>query len=371
MKRQLAKDPRRHHQVPRWYLDRFARNEQVLVRTREGREFVTSTKNVAVETGFYDFTLPDGERTSVVERILSWVDGEAAEAAAAIDRTGRPPTAGSREREILAGYLALQTTRTADQRERVLFPEHVAAFAAGRPITRDLVADYLERNYLGFAPDPNEVGGAHTFVTAFLRDGPESLKNLAIDNMLNTVAMITPRLEAMHWSIELGGRWSFVTSDVPVVVWRKPSARDELRGFGIADASEVRFPLDPEKQLVLSERPRSATIRVAAHRPRRCNADLANGCHRQLIAHPDQHDALRRTTLDTYSPRIRFSVGRGVRQFADGREEPMAGEILQMRVERRPSVEDRQARLTGKAAPQRRPVRFVLDGDAPEDDFDF
>jgi hypothetical protein len=83
-----------------------------------------------------------------VEAELAVVDGAAAEAMAAIDRSGALPTEGSAARFTLAVFLGLQMARTTQHREQVMFPERVAEWAGGREITEDLVAEYLERVHL-------------------------------------------------------------------------------------------------------------------------------------------------------------------------------------------------------------------------------
>jgi len=50
--------PKRHHYVPRNYLERFADGSRILVRRRDGASFPTNCINVAVESGFYDVDLP-------------------------------------------------------------------------------------------------------------------------------------------------------------------------------------------------------------------------------------------------------------------------------------------------------------------------
>lgn len=67
---------KRHHQVPRAYLNRFARDEMVRVRWRDGKAFETNTLNVAVESGFYDIPDGQGQLSSVVEdATLADIDG--------------------------------------------------------------------------------------------------------------------------------------------------------------------------------------------------------------------------------------------------------------------------------------------------------
>src|SRR5439155_7087519 len=141
--------PKRHHFVPRAYLDRFAGGDIVLVRRRDSKTFKANPVNVAVECGFYDVEI-EGAKSSLVEELLARIDGPALAAMQSIDRTGRPPADGTEERLILAVFLALQNTRTPEQRERVLFPQRLADYVVGRGVTREVVPERLEPAHRAF-----------------------------------------------------------------------------------------------------------------------------------------------------------------------------------------------------------------------------
>ena len=85
-------EPKRHHQVPRFYLERFAARGRVVVRRRDGKAFETDPINVAVESGFYD--LPDGAggKSKIAETMLSDVEDAAAIVLRTVDRTNAPST---------------------------------------------------------------------------------------------------------------------------------------------------------------------------------------------------------------------------------------------------------------------------------------
>lgn len=310
---------KRHHQVPRAYLNRFGDDETVRVRRRDGRFYETSTVNVAVESGFYDVPDSQGGASSEVEQRLAVVDGAAADAMAAIDRSGTPPREGSGERFTLAVFLGLQITRTTRHREQVMFPERVAEWAAGRELTQELVAEYLAQEHLGFAPRPREAEGAFLYVSKALEDGGAT-SEFAIRMMLRLVEAFVPRLLPLNWSVEFDRKEQLVTSDTPVVVWRKPRPMDEFEGIGIDNAAELRFPLDPGKQLVLSKRPRKPAMWVEPHRVRRSNADMADGCHRFLVGNPGNRQVLDGLRLPSRAPVIRFNVGPLVVEGPDGRK---------------------------------------------------
>lgn len=323
--------PRRHHTVQRAYLNRFADDGQVYVRRRDGKSFRASTENVAVEAGFYDITDASGERLTSVEEHLATIEGPGLATLGRIDDAGEPPVVGTPDRGALARYLALQAIRTPETRERILFALYVSEYAGDRDVTRDLIVEYLEKVHLGFPPSDNEANAAFDFVSVNL-DSPKTLtKEFAIGMMFESIDKIEPILGALHWTLESDRKGRLITSDAPLVLWRAPSARDDYEGIGIARAEEIRFPLDPGKQLVLSRRQRTTTARIEATRVRECNADMASACHRFVVAHPRNEGQARVVELTGRRPVIRFNSG--PLYSAEGRR--LEGEILQMWVPRR------------------------------------
>ena len=250
-----APQAKRHHYVPRFHLDRFAKNGAVHVRRRDGRTFTSGTVNVAVECGFYDVHLADGTVSSAVEDMFSVVEGEAAVALSNIDQTLAAPPPGSEDRSALSLHLALQMARTPEQRERVLFPERLAEFLNGRELTLELVAEFLRDVHLGFPPAPHEVQGAFDFAAVALGGSSAITPEMSMAITLSSVEETMPALEAMHWCVEHDRKGRLITSDTPMVLWRTPTPRDAYEGFGVNTAAEIRFPLDPTKQLVLTPRP--------------------------------------------------------------------------------------------------------------------
>ena len=112
--------PKRHHQVPQFYLERFAAKGKVAVCWRDGKAYETSPKNVAVESGFYD--VPDGMGgiSKEVETGLANVEGMTDIVLRSVDRDGRLPAADDPDRATLALFIGLQMARTTTHRERVL-----------------------------------------------------------------------------------------------------------------------------------------------------------------------------------------------------------------------------------------------------------
>jgi hypothetical protein len=346
----MASAPKLHHHVPQFYMERFASGGVVRVRRRDGGDFSAGPRVVAAETGFYD--IPDGMGgiSKEVENGLANIEGMTASVFRAIDATGRPPGERDPDSATLALFIGLQVARTTQHRERVLFPQRVIEWANGREVTLELVRDYLETQYLGFAPNPREVDAAHTMVRVAQDQAPETLnQEFAVEMMLRSAFEISKRLLGLHWSIEVDSRREFITSDTPVVLWRKPARRDQYMGFGIETATEARFPLDPGKQMVFSRRPRQPRLDVAVHRVRASNKDLADACHRFIVASPDDRAQMDAQRLLPWRPVLRFNVGPGTEVGPDGVGRPMEGEILHMWTPRGASV-GRPRRSRGRAS---------------------
>lgn len=323
----MAARKKRHHFLPRSYLARFAIGGNVLVRRRDGTTFLADTINVAVEAGMYDLPTPTGV-VSHVEDLLAVVDDAALAAMRTVDATGQPPARGSQERDALAGYLALLMGRTPEARGRHDFPARVARHLAGRPLTRELVADYLEEVHLRFKPSDAEVEGAFTMVQVAMQDPSTLTKASSLDMMLGSVPEIYAVIDRMHWAVEHDRKGRLFTSDAPVVMWRTPSPRDAFEGVGLSNAEEVRFPLDPAKLLVLTHRRRPVDSRMSGERARSVNAETAAACYDFIVARPDRREAAQQVRMAAHRPAMRFNVGPGYEVEPDGKRRRMEGEIL-------------------------------------------
>jgi hypothetical protein len=321
--------------VPRAYLARFGHDGRVLVRWRSKPGLIpVGVHNVAVECGFYETEGPAGARSVAVEEALAELDGAAAKAVQFIDSTGAPPDVGTSERTTLAAFMALQLTRTPEQRGRVLFARDLAAYAGARKIDKMVVAEYLERVHLGFRPSDSEVSAALDLAQVTLRDPAVLTNEFAIQVMLQSVDQLVPILLDRHWTLEIGRKPRLLTSDHPLVIWRKPSPRDQYEGVGIANAEEVRFPLDPGKQLVLTRTQEPPVRLIEPNRVRACNADIASGCHRFIVGHPNRPRPLQEVPLAPKRPVLRFNTGPAYEKRPDGTT-VYRGEVLHTWVPRR------------------------------------
>lgn len=295
---------------------------------------------MAVETGFYD--IPDGEggKSDVVETWLlaEGAEGPASRAIRLVDRSGQPPPEGSAEHAALARFLALQITRTTAHREGHVFPRRVIDWAQGREVTRDVVADYLEHEYLGFKPRDPEIEGAFVVVSQAIQEPEVLTDDWAVRMMLQSAGNILPILLALQWTIEVDRKHGFITSDTPLVLWLKRTDRDNIEGLGPANSDEIRFPLDPGKQLVMSRRKRPPVLEVAVHRVRRSNRDLASSCHRFIVGSPNSRAQITAQRLAARRPVIRFWSGPWAAPGPDGRMQKQEGDVIQIMAPRRAGV---------------------------------
>lgn len=320
--------PVRHHVVPRFYLDRWGSGRRrVHTRRRDGANFVASTSRIAVEAGFYNLIEGDGQTSTVVEKYLSSIEGPGADALRSVDSTGQPPSRGTEERWALASLFALQYTRSPEQRARTMFHEDVRGFLAGRELTLELVAEYLTEHHLGFEPTANEVEAALGWVSASMHMAGTTSVNDSIETMLASATEIAPVIEQMNWTVEHDRKGRFISSDTPLTLWRPPTPRDRFEGIGVQTCTEIRVPLDPWTLLVLHRASRPPTMQASTDRPRRCNADVARGCHKLIFGSQQQGHIIDAASLKPKRPVLRFATGPGFRELPDGSTEPL-GEIL-------------------------------------------
>lgn len=312
--------PKRHHFVPRAYLERFGRESRLLIMRRDSsKPFVANATNIALECGFYAIEKPDGAKSVEVEELLADIDTQAIEAIRNIDKRSALPTRQSDDRELLAAFIALQMTRTPEQRERVFFPLRVSQYAAGREITQPLVAEYLEKVHLGFRPTDSEAQAAFEFAEYVMRTPDLLTTEFAIQTMLRTVPTLRARILQRSWTLEIARKPRLIAADAPVVIWRAPTARDRYEGVGVDNAEEIRFPIDSGKQIVL--RPDNVperTVTIEPARVRSCNSDIAAGCHHFVVGHPDRPRVLEHVDLAPKRPVMRFNTGPLYEEGPDG-----------------------------------------------------
>lgn len=323
--------PKLHHFVPQAYLSRFGNGDQVLVKRRSpAKAHLAHVKNIAAQTGFYTVADEDGSPSTRIEQNLSDLETAGLAALRRVGEQERPPDLASDDAETLSVYLAVQMTRTPRKRTALLFTSRVKEYANGRPIDVDLMGEYLRRRHLGSAPGPREAEAAWSWFHGLRAMGETSTeRDDAVLIPLETSRVLIPHLLARHWSLEVCRKPVFLTSDAPLVLWRAPSKEDAYKGFGLLDAEEVRFPVSPHAQLVLTPGTGTSTREVKLSRAWACNQDLADACEQVVVGHPDRSAWLDKITLSPRGPVLRFNIGPGFREQDDGSLERI-GDVVHM-----------------------------------------
>jgi hypothetical protein len=319
------KATKRPHYVPECYLKPWADGDrQIAVRRRGSADvFTPNTTNVAVDAGIYG----RGEAGQMRERIFGLLEESWPDLRATL--LGRGGYVHGDARSTIALFAAVQLVRTRERFAQVEFVNSFAEYSDVRPADRDAMRDFLAQCHLHFEPSDREVEAAWTIAYVALNQGDLPSKDDAVGMMLNIATReLGPRLERSSWVVEHCRRPMLFTSDRPVMCWRPRSARDRYEGIGIESADEIRMPLTPNDLLVIRHTGSDGGIQdVQPKRFERVNGGIASQCHEFLVGTRSCKEALRYLPLAAHRPVLRFDIGPGVQEEADGSHEPM-GDII-------------------------------------------
>jgi len=302
-------EPKRHHQVPKFYLCRFATSsKKISVYDRMKRQtYGTSVENVTVENGFYDFPLEDGAISKDAEKALQRVEIVGKTALDAIDHAPANWAGPSEADRIgLAIFIAVQAVRTREYRHA---QEEMEDLWIRMQMDLNLSGDderrarYIE-HLTGKPPTKRDLDLARLVSESIesFRVGLD--RRRAVYEMFHESQVIAPLIASRPWSLLVTGKRSFVTSDRPVTLWRQRTHDNRQYGVGIGNAEAIYFPLDPYKLLVLGtgfdggwrvDTPTSKEIR-------RINQEVAHWSQRWVLHHPDHVQPLRGLTIPTEGP---------------------------------------------------------------------
>ncbi|WP_080599091.1 DUF4238 domain-containing protein [Sorangium cellulosum] len=284
--------PRRHHLVPRFFLKRFAKSDKIAMVNRDAPQQVphtVTTKNAAIESGFYTIIDKNGQPSAVIENYLSDLEANAAAAIHRMDTCdGFPPTWN--DRESVSRFLAFQTVRGSNMRASLQ-----QLFSHGAQMAIDDAESDSAREQLRV-----ELG---QLSQNFIR-----LRHMQI--MIKNANDFARFFLGRTWRIVDFGRSCLLTSDVPLA----PANRTD-GPVGIDNAEWLLFPLDPVRALVLGKNDGAETI-VAGNQETAdyINHYVAAQAHR-WIYHRPQQSPLDRMELPPREPAIISRAGEGERLF--------------------------------------------------------
>ncbi|WP_327651984.1 DUF4238 domain-containing protein [Micromonospora aurantiaca] len=236
--------PRRHHQVPQFYLRGFADDSDRVKVVRFGeqpRTFVTSVKNVAVEANFYKVDWLDAVREDLAEKLIGKVEDAAVEPLRLLAQHGELTV---QQRGDVATWVVLQYLRGRGKRvdsvglQKLMLRADLALGGKQRLASRLGLDDSAEVDALW---DSIVVRGE-------LADPPTMRYSHLRTMFSSTISKVAAAYVQAHWQVVTFQRRRLFTSDQPVCLWRAP---DDDPGVGLLTADAVSIPLNHTTGLVI------------------------------------------------------------------------------------------------------------------------
>ncbi|MFJ3472172.1 DUF4238 domain-containing protein [Microbacterium maritypicum] len=238
----------RHHVVPRFYLDGFARQRQIGVVPLPGDvRFLQNVSDATVQNNFYTVAgHPDGP--DVFERAMGRVEAEAATVLRKVVDEGVWPLPGD-DRETLATLITLQILREPTQRQQM----RNTALAVARLLVDTARPEWLQT----LAAEKGEqlsTDDAARQLEELQTAGPIDVTVSAASHA-GQIGYLLPRLiryvMGRPWALVRFARRGLITSDSPVSLVPDPSMPAHLR-MGLMTARGFTFPLSRRTALMMS-----------------------------------------------------------------------------------------------------------------------
>lgn len=259
-------EPRRHHFIPNFYLRRFAHKKQVRVYERlTGRIRQTNTNNACVQTGFYDLEGLGIQERDAAENAFASLESEARTLFDDVIRL--IPPLGSQSRLAFALFMATLKVRTPEY-----FDTH--------DVISELLRETLRRDGL------SDVQAAEVLHRSRAEDPSRTERVLM---MFRLAERLAPILHDKCWVLGCSRSGGIITSDHPLPMYKE--VVDPHKGFGIIDADEIHFPLDPWNVLILA--PQQIGLCDGTRIPLRpenvefTNSLIASYCYEYLFQYPN------------------------------------------------------------------------------------
>lgn len=245
-----GQEPRKHHLVPRFYLERWAVEGRVRVTDlSRGTSYAPSPKQAARQTDFYRLE-PGAFRGSPVwwEVFLSQLEGEASEALRVLDNSQIDALTLEKLGEFY-WFVAMQFTRGVAFRENLQWTAlqgHVIGYqSSGDEYIKKRLADR------GRSADTETVAQARDLLLAMIADPlrvpmPNVVK---VRESADMAAKLIPYL-LQRRAVLYNTPRRLITCDEPLAAIAEEMGAD-VGDFGIANAPILVFPLSPTRVLAL------------------------------------------------------------------------------------------------------------------------
>lgn len=257
---------KRQHIVPKAYLEAFVdpmtplgHKPYLWVYEREGAEpYRRAPKKVAVESYYYSFTAPTGERDHAVDEMLQKVESLALPILRALDQGRDSAELSPEERMYLAHFVALlevRVPRFRNSMEKFIGETmgSVALEAAAHPEYFERTARAASKASTGKVPSPEEIERLRQFILSkeyTLRTSPV----VSLQAMVQAAPVIANYAYQYQWRLlQAEGEAAFLTSDCPFVRVTTVDKYPKWMGVGWETPyMEATLPLSPRNCLLIS-----------------------------------------------------------------------------------------------------------------------
>jgi hypothetical protein len=283
------KTPKRHHYLPQFYLNGFARDQHFFVYDRVNHEYRKQTpKNTAVEKDFYTLTDDSGQKHTSIETKIAEIESRAKPV---IDKLDSSKAVTFEDRVALSHFIALFIGRTPEYnatfkllQDQLLRKVNKVKFHSIEQ-TQAVLDDYKATN-----PDKDKLSAEELYEIVQKDEyNIEFGRANTIDAMLDLAQLLTKYFCKMHWLVYHAPRQtSFVTTDSPFIIF-PPTGRPKdtfFRGVGIITPGANKIiPLTQTTTLIMLD-PGEFTVhqQVSRRFVRAINLNLASQCFRFVIS---------------------------------------------------------------------------------------
>jgi len=243
-----SRPPRRHHVVPRFYLEGFAKNRLLRVVDLPGdNRFTQRVTSATVENDYYTVeSHPEGG--DVFEWALGRIEAEASQVFRQVTRENVWPLHPV-YRETLATFITLQLLRGPSQREQL----KQTALAVAQLIIDASGPDGLQRLAAAHGEDLSATEAKKTW-EQLSADGALDI-TISAATHIGHLGYLLPRLvkyiQGRPWALIEFERRGLITSDAPVCPVPDPQMPPHMR-MGLQTARGLTFPLDRRHALLMS-----------------------------------------------------------------------------------------------------------------------
>ncbi|WP_138418738.1 DUF4238 domain-containing protein [Sinomonas gamaensis] len=284
-----GQESRRHHLVPRFYLDRWAINNRLRVTDLSTRRsFTAAPINALIETDYY--RVPDGAVDGgspvVWETWLSDLEGRAAKVFEAIDSDGLGSLDDTQWGHLLH-FIGVQITRSRSHRYQGRWMMGAGQYQLWELHRPGAIEAMLTR--AGEEPTPERVGQIERYFAAAIAD-PWSVPMLAEQEMVMAIqgASVLAEVLSSRQFVLYSTAKPLLTGDEPVVQIYERMGDDHPNGGGYFGAPVIVFPLGPHQALAMfrSNMPVPHGRELNAYETIELNQVIAANAHRHIVEQP-------------------------------------------------------------------------------------